>query len=163
MKTVLIALTAALFLAAGCSGKSSADERDDHAAVSTKKTNDHRTPPSTISETEEELLGQMGLTVDPNLHVEQDSAYPVKTWVRTTTFDGRPFLGFTYVDSMKGNSMKGEPTEGLSDAELSEKLNGAPGYTMSPMPAGHEVTPLTEAEIAALKLPAQPEWLSFYE
>ena len=94
--------------------------------------------------------------------VKQAADFPKEKWVRTTTFDGKAFLGFTYTDPSKGNSIKGEPTEGVSDDDLSKKLNGAPGYTMSPIPVGHAVTPLTPEEVAKLKLPSAPEWLSFY-
>ena len=94
--------------------------------------------------------------------VKQAADFPKEKWVRTTTFDGKPFLGFTYTDPSKGNSIKGEPTDGVSDADLSKKLNGAPGYTMSPIPEGHAVTLLTPEEVAKLKLPSAPAWLSFY-
>jgi hypothetical protein len=94
--------------------------------------------------------------------VKQAADFPKETWVRTTTFDGKPFLGFTYTDPSKGNSIKGMATEGVSDEDLSKTLNGPPGITMSPIPEGHALTPLTPEEVAKLKLPSAPEWLSFY-
>ena len=94
--------------------------------------------------------------------VKQSADFPEEAWVRTTTFDGKPFLGFTYTDPSKGNSIKGETTEGVADEDLSKKLNGAPGMTMSPIPEGHPLTPLTPEEVAKLKLPTAPAWLSFY-
>jgi len=94
--------------------------------------------------------------------VKQAADFPKEQWVRTTTFDGKPFLGFTYVDRSKGNSIKGEPTDGVSPKELSKKLNGFPGYTMQPIPEGHPLTPLTPAEVKKMGLPNPPDWLAHF-
>jgi hypothetical protein len=91
-----------------------------------------------------------------------DGVVPVNTWVRTTGYDGKPFLGFTYMDSVKGLSMKGEFTTGLSDEELSKKLQGFPDDSFEPYPDGHPATPLTADEIKRLKLPNPPNWVSSY-
>jgi hypothetical protein len=95
--------------------------------------------------------------------VKQAADFPKEQWVRTTTFDGKPFLGFTYVDRSKGNCIKGEPTDGVAPEVLSKKLQGFPGYSMESVPAGHAMTLLTPEEIKTLKLPTPPDWVSFFK
>jgi len=89
--------------------------------------------------------------------------FTAKLWVRTTMFDGSPFIGFTYIDRSKGPSIKGVPTKGLTEAEWARKLRAAPRHTLQPIPKGHLVTPLTSAEVRKLGLPARPGWLAMFE
>lgn len=96
--------------------------------------------------------------------VKQAADFPVERWVRTTIFGSQePFIGFTYRDRSKGNSIKGVPAAKLSKAELAEKLKGVPTHTLQPIPAGHPITLLTPAEIAELHLPAAPDWLGYFK
>jgi hypothetical protein len=87
---------------------------------------------------------------------------PVEKWVRTTGYDGKAYLGFTYMDRVKGLCIKGEFTDGLSDEELSKRLQGFPPSSFEPYPEGHPATPLTDEEIQRLKLPNPPDWVSAY-
>jgi hypothetical protein len=97
--------------------------------------------------------------------IRQAADFPKHTWVRTELFGSRkPYIGFTYVDRTKGNSIKGEEIDGLSPEEIKTRLHAKfPSSTMQPIPAGHPITPLTPEEIAEYDLPAEPEWLSFYK
>jgi hypothetical protein len=97
--------------------------------------------------------------------VKQAADFPKLRWVKTTLFGTKkPVIGFTYVDPSKGNSLKGEIVDDLKGAELKAKLGGGnrPGMTMSPIPEGHAMTLLTDAEIKELGLVAKPDWLTFY-
>lgn len=98
------------------------------------------------------------------LGVKQASDFPKERWVRTTLFDGTtPYIGFTYVDRTKGNSIKGEDISGLASAEIKAKFQARlPSSTMSPIPAGHPVTPLTTDEIKEYELPEAPDWMASY-
>lgn len=87
---------------------------------------------------------------------------PVNAWVRTTGYDGKAYLGFTYMDRVKGLCIKGEFTDGLSDEELSKRLQDFPPSSFEPYPEGHAATPLSPDEVARLKLPNPPDWVSAY-
>ncbi|MBA3461184.1 MAG: hypothetical protein H0T46_14565 [Deltaproteobacteria bacterium] len=91
--------------------------------------------------------------------------FPKHRWVRTEMFGSKkPYIGFTYIDKTKGPSIKGEDISGLTPAQIKEKLHAKfPSSTMQPLDEGHPITPLTDAEIKQLELPAEPEWASFYK
>lgn len=91
--------------------------------------------------------------------------FPKYRWVRTELFGTKkPYIGFTYIDKSKGPSIKGEDVSGLTTAQIKEKLHAKfPSSTMQPIEEGYPVTPLTDAEIKELELPAEPEWVSFYK
>lgn len=78
---------------------------------------------------------------------------PVCTWVRMDLHGFPPnFIGFTYVDREAGLSAKGGSQD---DADVVEK----PLHTVRlPIP-GLPCTPLSEAEISQLGLPAMPSWV----
>ncbi len=97
--------------------------------------------------------------------VKQAADFPKLRWVKTVLFDGKtPYIGFTYVDKSKGNSIKGEPIANLTPDQIKDKLHAKfPRSTMSPIPEGHPITPLTDDEIKQYDLPAEPEWVSFYK
>ncbi|HVK75769.1 MAG TPA: hypothetical protein VM734_20705 [Kofleriaceae bacterium] len=97
--------------------------------------------------------------------IKQAADFPKERWVKTVLFDGKtPYIGFTYVDQSKGNSIKGEQIDGLSPAQIKERLHAAfPSSTMQPIPEGHPITPLTPEEIAEYGLPAEPAWLAHYK
>jgi hypothetical protein len=97
--------------------------------------------------------------------IEQDPAFPKHKWVRTVLFDGKtPYIGFTYVDATKGNSIKGEQIDGLSEAEIKKRLHADfPSSSMQPIPAGHPITLLTADDIKKYDLPAEPAWVQYYK
>ena len=139
------ALVAAVALAAGCS-KSSSDQpaKDKAPPEGTKEVATNPAPPP-----------------PPPPKAE----FPKHRWVRTEMFGSKkPYIGFTYIDKTKGPSIKGEDVSGLSPAQIKEKLHAKfPSSTMQPIEDGHPITPLTDAEIKELELPAEPEWASFYK
>ena len=97
--------------------------------------------------------------------VKQAADFPKERWVRTVLFDQKtPYIGFTYVDRTKGNSIKGENIARLSPAEIKARLHADfPSSTMQPIPEGHPMTLLTPEEIKEYDLPPAPDWLSFYK
>jgi hypothetical protein len=97
-----------------------------------------------------------------NVRPAATAEVPVNKWVRTTGYDGKAYLGFTYMDRVKGLCIKGEFTDGISDEELSKRLQKFPPSSFEPYPDGHAATPLTDEEIARLKLPNPPDWVSEY-
>jgi hypothetical protein len=94
-----------------------------------------------------------------------EDKFPDHRWVRTEMFGSKkPYIGFTYTDKTKGPSIKGEDVSGLTPAQIKEKLHAKfPSSTMQPLEPGYPLTPLTDAEIKELELPAEPEWVSFYK
>jgi hypothetical protein len=84
-------------------------------------------------------------------------------WVRTTLYNGEPYLGYTYMDKVKGPCIKGEATKGLTNEELSKRLQSFPSSSMEPFPEDHPLTILTDAEVKELKLPTPPDWVASFE
>jgi hypothetical protein len=146
MYRALLCLTAVL---TAC-GKS--DDGDKAGVVATETP-----PPATAPASADAAMAKTSAALAPA------PSFPAKTWVRTTMFDGTPFVGFTYVDRSKGPSIKGVPTAGLTKAEWAQKLRAPPTHTLQPIPEGHAVTPLAKAEVEDLGLPTPPEWLEIFE
>lgn len=90
-------------------------------------------------------------------------AFQRAKWVRTTLYNGEPYLGYTYLDKVKGPCIKGEATKGLSNEELSKRLQSFPSSSMEPFPEDHPLTILSDDEVKALKLPTPPDWVKSFE
>ena len=87
---------------------------------------------------------------------------PDQSWVWIDMGKGERYLAFTYVDSSAGPSAKGiVAPKGLTTKQAKQAAD-APDHTVRLSPPGFPTTPLTAAEVKALKLPATPEWLSFF-
>jgi hypothetical protein len=137
-------MLAAVAVAAGCSKSSSDQPAKDKAPPEAAKKADEPPPPP-----------------PPPPKAE----FPKHRWVRTEMFGSKkPYIGFTYIDKTKGPSIKGEDVSGLTPAQIKEKLHAKfPSSTMQPLEPGHPITPLTDAEIKELELPAEPDWVSYYK
>lgn len=140
-------------------------KKDDPEASHSKPTTPKSPPPIVVVDKNLPPVEQLPGIEFVGEPVEQAADFPKERWVRTVLFDRKtPYIGFTYVDRSKGNSIKGENIDGLTSAEIKARLHADfPSSTMQPIPAGHPLTPLTAGEIAEYDLPAEPEWYSFYK
>jgi hypothetical protein len=96
--------------------------------------------------------------------VKQSDKFPANRWVRTELFGSRkPYIGYAYAERSGRHGIKGEDVSGLSDEQITAKLHASfPSSTMAPIPEGHPITPLTDAEIKKYGLPAEPDWVQHY-
>ena len=79
-------------------------------------------------------------------------------------YDGKAYIGWTYVDPNKGPCMKGEIVDGLAPDKIKELLHAKfPSSSLEPLEDGQQVTPLSDAELKQLDLPAQPDWYADYK
>jgi hypothetical protein len=82
-------------------------------------------------------------------------------WVQVELGDD-VLLGFAYSDPSAGRSAKGAIVRPESFHEDVRRAIERPDATVRLEPPGYRATPLGEAAIAQLGLPATPSWLSYY-
>ena len=87
--------------------------------------------------------------------------FPKKKWVRVKVRN-TAFLGYAYVDSMAGPSVKGRGIRFPITQEQIEKVINNPNATLRAH--GFEIEELREDEVRELGLPCPPDWYKqFFE
>lgn len=89
-------------------------------------------------------------------------ALPVGAWVKVHEPELGDFLGYTYIDSTAGLSLKAGRVSSPPTAFEAKMAAEMPNGTFR-LPIGLPIEPLDAEEVKKLGLPKKPSWMKYYE